>query len=88
MKHIAFGGTAALVAAMITGSLHFYGAHDIQGFFAAIAGYPGLLANGTDGPLHEVLFTAVNWLVYFLAIEGAFAIKRKLSYKLNSRTVG
>jgi len=35
-----------------------------------------------------VLFTAVNWLVYFLAIERAFAIKRKLSHKLNSRTEG
>lgn len=85
MKHIAFGSIAALVAALITGSLHFYGAHDIQGFFAAIAGYPGLLANGTDEPLHEVLFTAVNWLFYFLATEGAFAIKRELSHKLNSR---
>ena len=79
MKHIAFGGIAALIAAVLTGLLHFYGAHDIQGFLAAVAGYPGLLASGEDGPVNVVIFTAVNWLFYFVVIEGAFAVKRKFS---------
>jgi len=84
MKHIAFGGIAALIAAVLTGLLHFYGAHDIQGFFAAVAGYPGLLASGGDGPVNEVLFAAVNWLFYFVIIEGVFAVKRKFSTQVNS----
>lgn len=79
MKHIALGGLAALIAAVITVSLRFYGAHDIQGFFAAVAGYPGLLAGGLNGPVDEVIFTVVNWLFYFVVIEGAVAIKRKFS---------
>ena len=85
MKHVAFGGFAALIAAVITVSLHFYGAHDLQGFFAAVAGYPGLLASGVDAPLNEALFTVVNWLFYFVVIEGAFALKRKFSAKAGVR---
>jgi hypothetical protein len=77
MRHIALGGLAALVAAAITISLHFFGAHDIEGFIAAVAGYPGLLANGEYTSLNEVLFTAVNWLFYFLLFEGAMALRRK-----------
>lgn len=88
MKHIAFGGVAALIAAAITGLLHFYGAHDIQGFFAAVAGYLGLLASEAGGPLNEVLFTAVNWLFYFVVFEGAFAIKRRVSTQSNSHRQG
>jgi len=83
MKHIVFGGIAALIAAAITGLLHVYGAHDVQGFFAAILGYPGLLASGTDGPSNEVLFTAVNSLFYFAAIEAIFAIKRRFSPRVS-----
>ena len=77
MKHIALGILAALVAAAITISLHFFGAHDIEGLTAAVAGYPGLLANGEYTPLNEVLFTAVNWLFYFLLFEGAMLLKGK-----------
>jgi hypothetical protein len=82
MKHIALGSLAALVAAATTISLHFFGAHDIEGFIAAVAGYPGLLANGEFTRLNEmwlnqVLFTAVNWLFYFLLFEGAMALTRK-----------
>jgi hypothetical protein len=79
MKHIVLGSLAALVAAAITVSLHFYGAHDLQGFFAAAAGYPGLVANGHYDQLNEVLFTAVNWVFYFLLFEGIAVLKRKFS---------
>jgi hypothetical protein len=44
MKHVVLGGLAALFAAAITISLHFFGAHDIQSFITAVAGYLGLLA--------------------------------------------
>ena len=77
MKHVALGSLAALVAAAITISLHFFGAHDIEGFIGMVAGYPGLLANGEYTRLNEVLFTAVNWLFYFLLFEGAMALTRK-----------
>ena len=77
MKHIVLGSLAALVAAAITISLHRFGAHDIEGFITAVAGYPGLLANGEYQRLNEVLFTAVNWLFYFLLFEGAMALRRK-----------
>jgi hypothetical protein len=80
MKHIVLGGLAALIAAAITVSLHFYGAHDLQGFVAAVAGYPGLLANGDYVRLNETLFTSVNWLFYFLIFEGIAALKRKFSH--------
>jgi len=79
MKHIVLGTLAALIAAAITVSLHFYGAHDLQGFLAAVAGYPGLLANGHYVQLNETLFTSVNWLFYFLIFEGIAALKRKFS---------
>jgi hypothetical protein len=79
MKHVLLASLAALIAAPITISLHFYGAHDIQGFFAIVAGYPGLLANGEYTRLNWVLFTGVNWLFYFLLLEGAVALKRKFS---------
>jgi hypothetical protein len=78
MKHLGMVAIAALLAFSITISLHFYGAHDIQGFFAAVAGYPGLLANGENAPLNEPLFTAVNWLFYFSLLEAVFALKKKL----------
>jgi hypothetical protein len=78
MRHIALGSLAALVAAAITISLHFFGAHDIEGFVAAIAGYPGLLANGEYTRLNWVLFTAVNFLFYFLLLEGAMVLRRKV----------
>jgi len=78
MKHILLGSLAALVATAITVSLHFYGAHDLQGVLAVIAGYPGLLANGNYVRLNELLFTLVNWLFYFLIFEGIAALKRKL----------
>ena len=79
MKHIVIGSLAALIAAAITVSLHFYGAHDLQGFIAAVAGYPGLLANGHYVQLNEVLLTVVNWLFYFLLFEGIAALKHKFS---------
>jgi hypothetical protein len=79
MKHIVLGSLAALIAAAITVSLHFYGAHDLQGFVAAVAGYPGLLANGHYVQLNEMFFTSVNWLFYFLIFEGIGALKRKFS---------
>jgi hypothetical protein len=79
MKHVALGSLAAVIAGAITVALHFYGAHDLQGFFAAVAGYPGLLANGEHTPLNEPLFTIVNWLFYYVLFEGVVAVKRKLS---------
>ena len=79
MKHIVAAIVAALIAAAITICLQYYGAHDIQGFFAAVAGYPGLLANGENAPLNAALFTGVNWLFYFLLVEGAIALKKKVS---------
>jgi hypothetical protein len=60
-------------------SPHFYGAHDLQGFFAAVAGFPGLLANGHYVQLNEVFFTVVNWVFYFLLFEGIAALKHKFS---------
>jgi hypothetical protein len=79
MKHIVLGSFAALIAAAITITTHFYGAHDLQGLFAAVAGYPGLLANGGYDQLNETLFTSINWLFYFLIFEGIAALKRKFS---------
>jgi len=79
MKHIAIAGLAAVVAATITISLRLYGVHDLLGFLAAVAGYPGLLANGEDTRLNEALFASVNWLFYFLLFEGIWALKRKLA---------
>jgi hypothetical protein len=79
MKHITLGAVAALIAAIITISLHVWGAHDMQGFLAAIAGYPGLLANGDYTRLNEVLFTVVNWAFYFALFEGVVALKQQLS---------
>ena len=79
MKHIVLASLAALIAAAITVSLHFYGAHDLQGFFAAVAGFPGLLANGHYVQLNELLFTVVNWLFYFLLFESISALKHKFS---------
>jgi hypothetical protein len=79
MKHILLGSVAALIATAITVSLHFYGAHDLQGLAAAIARYPGLLANGNYVRLNELLFTVVNWLFYLLILEGIAALRRKLS---------
>ena len=79
MKHIALASLAALTAVGLTILLHFYGAHDIQGFFVMVAGYPGLLANGEYTRLNEALFTTVNWLFYFLLFEGVVALRRKRS---------
>jgi hypothetical protein len=45
--------------------------------FAALAGYPGLLANGEHyTKLNVVLFTGVNWTFYFLLLEAVFAQAR------------
>jgi hypothetical protein len=80
MKHILIASFAALVTVIITVSLYHYGAHDMGGFFAALAGYPGLLANGEHyTKLNIVLFTGVNWVFYFLLFEAVFALKRKFS---------
>jgi len=79
VKHLVLAGLAALVAGVVTISLHFYGVHDMQGFLAVIAGYPGLLANVDYTRLNETLFTVVNFLFYFLLFEGAAALKRKFS---------
>jgi hypothetical protein len=79
MKHIALGIVAALIAATITISIHVWGAHDMQGVLAAIAGYPGLLANGDYTRLNEVLFTLVNWSFYFALFEGVIALKKRFS---------
>lgn len=79
VKYFVLAGLAALVTGIVTISLHFYGAHDMQGFFAVVAGYPGLLANGDYTRLNETLFAVVNWLFYFLFFEGAVALKRKFS---------
>jgi hypothetical protein len=76
MKHILLGSVAALIAAAITVSLHFYGAHDMQGLLAVVAGFPGLLANGNYVQLNQVLFTAVNGLFYFSLFEGIAALKK------------
>jgi len=77
MKHVALGSLAALIAATITISLHVSGVHDMGGFFAIVAGYPGLLANGEYTRLNEMLFTAVNWLFYFALFELAVVLKQK-----------
>ena len=79
MKHVVLGSIAALIAAAITVSLHYYSAHDLAGFFAAVAGFPGLLANDHYVQLNEVLFTTVNWLFYFLLLEGIAALKHRFS---------
>jgi hypothetical protein len=79
VKHVALGSLAALIAAIITVSIHVWGAHDIQGFLAAVAGYPGLLANGDYTRLNEVLFTVVNWLFYFVVFEAVIALKKQFS---------
>jgi hypothetical protein len=84
MKHVAFAGMAALGAAFFAVSLHYYGAHDIGGFFAAVAGCPGLLVSGIDRPINPMVFTAVNWLFYFIVIEAVAALPRKLSTKAKS----
>jgi hypothetical protein len=78
-KHIVLGSLAAAIVGAITVSLHFYGAHDLQGYVAMCAGYPGLLANGDYVQLNWVLFTVVNWLFYFLLFEGIATLKRKFS---------
>jgi hypothetical protein len=77
VKHFVVAGLAALAAALVTISLHFYGAHDMRGLLAAVAGYPGLLANGDYTRLNETLFTAINWVFYFLLFEAALALKCK-----------
>jgi hypothetical protein len=79
MKHIFLGSLAALITMGITVSLHFYGVHDLQGATAMIAGYPGLLANINRVRINEMLFTGVNWLFYFLILEGIAALRRRLS---------
>jgi hypothetical protein len=79
MKHIVLGSLAALVAAAITVSLHFYGAHDLPGLFTAFAGFPGLVANGHYVQLNEAVFTVVNWVFYFLLFEGIAALKHTFS---------
>ena len=77
MRHVILGILAALISAAITVSIHVWGAHDMQGLLAAVAGYPGLLANGDYVRLNLVLFTVVNWLFYFVLFECAVLIQKK-----------
>jgi hypothetical protein len=79
MKHVTLGVVAAVIAATITMSIHVWGAHDLGGFLAAVAGYPGLLANGDYARLNEMLFTGVNWVFYFALFEGVVALKKQFS---------
>ncbi len=66
-KHIVLGVLALVIAAALTVSIHFYGAHDLQVFFLMIAGYLGLLANSGFDQFNEGLFTVVNWFFLPLA---------------------
>jgi hypothetical protein len=83
MKHIALGVIAAVISGTITIAIHVWGAHDMQGFLVAIAGFPGLLANGSytrlNDVLNDVLFTVVNWGFYFALFEGIVALTKQFS---------
>jgi hypothetical protein len=79
MKHLERGILAVVIAAALTGLTHFYGAHDLLGFFVVVVGYPGLLASERNNRFNDVLFTVVNWLFYFLLFEGVAALKQRLS---------
>lgn len=78
-QHVVLGMSAALVAGAITVLLHFYGAHDVQGFFLAIAGFPGVVASTHSVEPNDVLLTFINWIFYFSLFEGIAALKRRLS---------
>jgi hypothetical protein len=78
-QHVVLGISAALIAGTITVLLHFYGAHDVQGFFLAIAGFPGVLASSHSVEPNDVLFTFINWIFYFSLFEGIAGLKRWLS---------
>jgi hypothetical protein len=79
MKHIVMGALAAVIAVAISVSLHFYGAHDLQGAFAMFAGFPGVLISAYSVQPNDVLLTAVNGFCYFLVFEGIVALKKKLA---------
>jgi hypothetical protein len=76
MKHIVLGSLAALVAALISLFLSYYGAHDVLGLLAAYAGFPGLLVNGDNAPFSIALVTFTNWVCYFLLFEGIAALRQ------------
>jgi len=80
-QHIVLGISAALIAGTITVLLHFYGAHDVQGIFLAIAGLPGVLASSHAVEPNDVLFTFINGISYFSLFEGIAAFKRWLSHR-------
>lgn len=73
------GISASLIAGAITVLLHFYGAHDVQGLFLAIAGFPGVIASSHSVEPNDVLFTFINWIFYFSLFEGVAALKRRVS---------
>jgi hypothetical protein len=77
-QHVVLGITAASIAGTITVLLHFYGAHDIPGFFLAIAGLPAVLASSHAVEPNDVLFTFINWIFYFSLFEGIAVLKRRL----------
>ncbi len=66
MKHFVFGGIAALIAGVITTCGYYFGAHDAEGVYVILSGYPGLLATAALKNGNVALFTVVNWLFYFL----------------------
>ena len=78
-RHIVLGVSAGLIAGAITVLLHFYGAHDIQGLFLAMAGFPGVLASSHTVEPNDFLFTFINWIFYFSLFEGVAALKRRVS---------
>jgi len=79
MKHLLLGGAAGAIAVSITVLLHFWGAHDIQGLFLAVVGFPGLLASGNG--FNEGFFTLVNCAFYFAVLEGVVALKDRFFTK-------
>jgi len=86
-QHIVLGVSAALIAGAITVLLHFYGAHDIQGLFLAMAGFPGVLASSHTVEPNDFLFTFINWIFYFSLFEGVAALKRRVSRRKMPRPV-
>jgi|SRR5882762_4916412 len=86
-QHIVLGVSAALIAGALAVLLHFYGAHDIQGLFLAMAAFPGVLASSHVVEPNEVLFTFINWIFYFSLFEGVAALKRRVSRRKMPRPV-
>jgi hypothetical protein len=57
-----------------------------EGLLVAMAGYPGILANGKYTDLNEPLFVGINWVFYFLVFEGVAALKRKFGANASRTT--